>query len=183
MRKLPKSLDWRFVLTLIILCVLFWFIWGRVLDLQSADQDFVDSRDELIERLSEVEAARAADAERLVELGQKPTPVEQPSAVIKGIVGPMGPAGPLGPMGPSGPQGVSGQDGRDGADGAQGEQGVPGPAGPEGPPGPAGEQGPPGPQGEPGPAGPQGTSCPDGYHPQEVEWVVPQVTTYECVKG
>lgn len=194
---LRQTLDWRFLVTLLVILLLGYVVWVEIDEREKADKLSLQQRTALANRLDEIEAARAKDAAKLRQLGETPTPVTDEPEIVEGIPGSQGPPGPPGvdgAPGAQGIQGVAGQDGQDGATGATGAQGPTGPAGPAGPEGPRGEkgekgepgeQGPAGPEGPAGPAGPEGPpgqACPAGYSVQEVEWVVPKITTLECVK-
>lgn len=188
------TFDWRFLLVLVLLVGLSYLLFDEINQRQAADTSSVAERTALATRLAQVEAARANDAKKLERLGGTPTKVGEPPKIIEGITGATGATGPQGVPGVDGATGATGpagQDGSDGAAGAPGAQGPQGPAGetgavgpqgpqgPEGPVGPQGEQGPAGPPGEPGPAG---QTCKPGYTLQDVDWVVPKITTSECVK-
>jgi hypothetical protein len=88
-----------------------------------------------------------------------------------GLPGAMGPVGPVGAMGPIGPEGTAGPAGPQGDPGATGATGASGPPGPEGPQGPE------------GPAGPSGLACPEGFHPDTLDFNAPggQITLFGCI--
>lgn len=155
-RSVKRTLDWRFLLTLIVLVLLTLLILHEVDQRRDADARSIEQRAALAERLAEIEAARQADAQKLIQLGERPTVVDDAPAIVERIVGETGPAGP------PGRDGRDGADGEDGAVGADGAAGVAGERGPAGPPGPAGERGEPGPAGAQGPPGAQGEQGPPG---------------------
>lgn len=146
----------------------------------------------------QLEIACGLPKKKIIALGLE-RPCENAQKIVDGkpIPGPPGSPGSTGSTGAQGPQGARGQRGLQGIPGVQGVRGEKGdtgligslgPEGPEGPQGPKGEPGEKGdtgaagPPGEPGASGPPGGDCPAGYTRQEVLWVLPAVTTLECVK-
>lgn len=169
--RIKELLDWRFLVTLVAVMALGWAlytIWSRV-SVESSTSD--RERDALAARLTEVEAARSVDAQKLRRVGIKPTEVSDPPAVVEALVGPSGPPGPAGADGRDGKDGAPGRPGASatgaaGAAGATGSSGEVGAAGKDGAGGPAGPQGEPGRDGKDGAAGKDGAPGPPGANGQ-----------------
>lgn len=181
-RTIRRTLDWRFFITLAVVLLLAWFIHTERQRSIEADEESLRERTALAQRLAEVEAARQADAARLLELGEQPTPVEDAPPMVERIVGEQGPPGPPGRDGKDGAPGPAGQPGSDGVAGPAGADGEPGPAGAageDGATGPQGPAGPPGPEGPAGPAGPPGPS-PDLSAYATQAWVIALIRALGC---
>lgn len=175
------------------LAVLFFLVTGLTGRVNTANQTASESRSAVTQLADQV---RDLGAVPVVDPSDLPTPVPGKTGATgprgpRGFTGATGATGPEGPRGVKGPKGDTGttgatgpggSNGTNGADGNTGPTGDPGPAGPKGEQGPQGEVGPQGPEGPAGPAGPPGPTCPAGYTVQEVTWIVPAVTTLECVK-
>lgn len=89
------------------------------------------------------------------EPGPGPTTEQIAGAVAAYLLANPPPAGEQGPAGSPGDPGEPGKDGQDGADGAPGA---------------------------PGPAGPPGPACPEGWHLEERQVLVPPETWIVCVQ-
>lgn len=122
---------------------------AQLMDRARADRESVADRARLHAQITDVEAANAALAEQVRELGAVPIAEPDGSSVptIVPLQGPRGIPGVTGPRGPRGLPGAPGAAGESGAAGGVGEPGAAGPAGPKGDPGPAGKDGAPGPAG------------------------------------
>lgn len=145
------------VVVLAVLAAGFGWTGAQLLDRAQFDQESAADRERLHDQLAEVEAANAALAEQVRELGAVPIaetdgsrtptviPLRGPQG-IPGVTGPRGrpgvtvegPRGPAGPAGesitgPAGPPGdsVTGPPGKDGKDGKDGES-ITGPPGKDG---------------------------------------------------
>lgn len=174
--RLKRILDWRFLVTLIVILALGWMIYSERRRAEEADAASVRDRAELRAQVDAQKAASKALAEQIRQLGQQPV-IEPPESGdaprIVVIPAPRGLRGPScieelgyprcrGDKGNAGTQGKPGSPGTDGEPGADGTDGAPGKNGSDG------KDGPPGPQGEQGPAGPAGTA---------------QSGTYSCGEG
>jgi hypothetical protein len=165
-RRTNIVLAW--VVGIVVLALGAWLV-GKVTTLgeenhrfEQRDRQSLDDRRDLRERLDREEAALAALAEQLRQLGEEPVvePVDPP---------PLGQLIPIpGPRGLScieeiGLQPCRGDQGRTGSAGAAGDPGAPGQQGAQGAQGEPGPQGPQGERGPDGPAGPSGTAQPGTY--------------------
>lgn len=170
---MKKTLNWQFVLCLVIVMLIGWVLWTRTDALTRADIESKKERDAYARRLDAADAKAERDAAALDALARQvrragEVPVVDPDDLperadqVTIIEGTRGPRGFIGPVGPSG---KPGRDGAPGVDGLAGKDGAVGPAGAQGP------QGPPGADGKDGAAGKDGrglksTTCTDG------RWVV-----------
>jgi hypothetical protein len=134
--------------------------------------------------LGKAEKDRAALAQQVKDLGG--TPVAGPrgttgTAGRDGRDGDPGTSGKDGANGTNGAPGTTGTNGAHGKDGVNGAAGTPGTDGRDGRDGAVGPQGPKGDQGEQGVPGTPGPLCPEGYGPDDVQWV--GKTIIVCVKN
>lgn len=160
------------VLALLLIVWLF----GKVATLGEANQQFeerdqqsLEDRRILAERLDREEAALGALAEQLRQLGEDPVvePVNPPDPGRLVIIpGPKGDRGQscIEEIGFPRCRGAEGDDGTSGLDGAPGTNGADGAQGPPGPAGPKGDPGAPGKDGAPGTAQPGSYSCGEGQY-------------------
>ena len=183
-----RSLDWRFVLTLIVILAVAWALYGlwerteRSVDDRADLRSQVDASQTKIASAEDVNAVQQALIEELQRRCRKAagcTPVDVP-AILKGATGAAGAAGS---------SGAPGRDGRPGRDGQDGTDGLPGPQGPAGPQGDSGSSGTNGQPGADGADGADGQPGADGRgitdalcDPDTDRWVITW-TTGETTDG
>lgn len=169
-RRAIAVLAW--IVIIVVLLALVWLA-GRVVSLGEENRQFAE-RDEqsledrrtLADRLDREEAALTALAEQLRQLGEQPVvePTDPPDpGQIVVVPGPKGDRGEscIEEIGYPRCRGAEGAEGSDGAAGLDGADGAPGPKGDTGERGPQGEQGPAGPAGADG-RGIQSVTCEGG---------------------
>lgn len=165
--RLKRTLDWRFLITLVAIGSLGYVLHGELSRARQADKLSVEDRTLLAQRLDQVEAALLTANQRCREAKDcDPLEKDELPPISSGATGAQGPKGDKGDKGEPGtpgascveergleacrgPQGLPGQDGQSsnvaGPQGAAGKDGqdsnVAGPEGPAGPAGPAGEPG------------------------------------------
>lgn len=158
-RRVNIALAWT--VGIVVLALGAWLV-GKVSTLgeenhrfEQRDQQSIEDRRDLRERVEGYETVLAALTEQLRQLGEKPV-VEPEDPPEPGQIIPI-----PGPRGPScieeiGLQPCRGDEGRSGQPGSEGEPGEPGVPGTPGEQGPKGEKGDTGERGPEGPAGPAG---------------------------
>lgn len=177
-RRAIAVLAW--IVIIVVLLALVWLA-GRVVSLGEENRQFAE-RDEqsledrraLADRLDREEAALLALAEQLRLLGEQPVvePTDPPEpGNLVAIPGPRG-ASCIEEIGYARCRGDRGRVGGDGSDGEPGSDGQDGAAGPPGPPGPAGPPGERGPEGPAGPAGADGRGLKDAQCGGDGRWVL-----------
>lgn len=181
-----RTLDWRFLATLVVILALGWLLNAQLNALQARTDQSARDRAELRQQITESEKVNTTQQTLIDELTRRCEDATgcTPPPIPPAIQGQQGDPGLQGPVGPRGPRGLScieaiglrpcrgdtGAIGSTGAVGSAGAAGEPGPRGEQGQPGPQGDRGPEGPTGPPGPAGPPGTAqpgtyaCPDGEY-------------------
>lgn len=187
----------RWILTLLIVAVLGFTIWGTVntfmaqqnaatrgnnantlateiLEMCKSGGKLVYNDRDLCSKAADVQDK--PDTPLAGPMGPKGDKGDKGDTGATGATGAKGATGSTGSAGINGVNGTNGTPGEPGTQGAAGAQGEPGVAGPTGPAGPAGAQGP---QGDPGATGPKGDK---GDAPSQFTWTDPvSGRTMTCV--
>lgn len=166
----------RILIFLFVMMLAGGFGWtsAQLFERAAFDQESAADRARLHQQVADVEAANAALAEQVRELGAVPVAETDGSdaPLMVPLIGPRGIPGVTGPRGVRGLTGATGPAGRNGARGLAGEAGATGPAGPKGEPGPAGKDGSNGSNGKDGAPGKDGRGVASIDCPESGDWLI-----------
>lgn len=164
--KLRRTLDWRFLVTLLLIGAVAWFFYQRT---EASEDDRASLRETIGEQQAQIkedDASITALRGVVDELRQRCADADDCDApsmdeILANI--PAAAAGLPGRDGRDGSNGANGLDGRDGLNGIDGEDGLPGQPGADGQPGTPGKDGVDGKDGAPGKDGVDGKDGQSAY--------------------